>query len=104
MRLHRRRTATKQSWTPIPCHSSTLLAPKYRQGRLGFAFHFACDFRGHVHGLLSILPKQTGLTHDSLLTGDTLLASPKLCSMGVMEPVNCLKMLTQPLRVTPPNN
>jgi hypothetical protein len=40
-----------------------------------------------VHGLFSILPKQTGLTHDSLLTGGTLLVSPKLCSMGVMEPV-----------------
>jgi hypothetical protein len=48
-----------------------------------------------VHGLPGILPKQTGLTHDSLLTGDTLLASPKLCSMGVMEPADCLKVPTR---------
>lgn len=48
-----------------------------------------------MHGLLSIPPKQTGLTLDSLLTGDTSLASPKLSSMGVMEPINCLKMLTR---------
>jgi hypothetical protein len=55
-----------------------------------------------VHGLPGILPKQTGLTHDSLLTGDTLLASPKLCSMGVMNRPTVSKCpLAQPLRVTP---
>jgi hypothetical protein len=44
-----------------------------------------------VHGLLSILPKQIGLAHDSLLT---LLASPKLRSMGVPEQADCPKVLT----------
>jgi hypothetical protein len=48
-----------------------------------------------VYGLLGILPKQVGLTHDSLLTGDTLLPSPEPQSMGVLEPADCIKVLTR---------
>jgi hypothetical protein len=48
-----------------------------------------------VYGLLGILPKQVGLTHDSLLTGDTLLASPEPQSMGVLEPADYIKVLAR---------
>jgi hypothetical protein len=49
-----------------------------------------------VHGLLGILPIQVGITRDSLLTKDTLLAPSSLQSLHPLEPAICIEALTRP--------
>ena len=49
-----------------------------------------------MHGLLGILPIQVGITRDSLLTKDTLLAPSSLQSLHPLEPAICIEALTRP--------
>jgi hypothetical protein len=57
---------------------------------------FIFDFGGHVHGLLwHNCRYRSASPMIAFLIGDTLLASPELRIMGVMEPADCLKVLTR---------